>query len=234
MLAPLRAWVDDPKVTPTMIKGFVVTVIALAIIIPLALIAVPYIPFFNDLAVQPKGKSQMAWQRADGKTVPVVRQPVARTIPRGHYPYPLGSASAERAAKLLAGDSAALAPPYRAPKPTRPMMRRGKELFERYCVVCHGDSASGDGPVTAKGFPAPPSLLRRAAQGFTAGRIFHVITMGQKTMPPYADKLDPEMRWAVSYYLRALQLANPPPAAPAKSPAATPAKSSPGSGGSTP
>ncbi len=216
MLARLRTWVDDPQISPSMIKGFVVTVGAIAIITPLAIIAMPYIPFFNDLAVQPKGKSQMAWRQADGKLAPVVRQPVAGTIPRGHFPYPLSSASPAQAAKVLAGDSSALAPPYRAPKPTRPMINEGKKLFERYCVVCHGDTGAGDGPVTAKGFPAPPSLLRKKAQDFTAGRIFHVITMGQRTMPPYATKLEPDQRWAVSYYLRALQLANP-PAAPANS-----------------
>jgi mono/diheme cytochrome c family protein len=42
------------------------------------------------------------------------------------------------------------------------------------------------------------------------GHIFHVITKGQGVMPSYAQQVQPEDRWAVIHYIRALQRAQNP------------------------
>ena len=54
--------------------------VALAFIIPLAMVAVPFIEFFNDMAAQPKGKTQMTYGRVYGQQLLVERLPVAGVI----------------------------------------------------------------------------------------------------------------------------------------------------------
>lgn len=88
----------------------------------------------------------------------------------------------------------------------REIFLQGKELFETYCAVCHGDTGKGDGYIVPK-FPRPPSLHSDKVREWTDGRLFHVITKGQNLMPGYATKLHPEERWKVIHYLRALQRA---------------------------
>ena len=230
----VRRWIDAPVVTPRMVKIVVVAVVALAFVVPLALVAVPYMEFFNDMAVQYKVKAQMAWKVVDGQAIPADFPPVDGTLPQGVYPYPfpvrrvadpeaskkLETENAVTAQVALEAQGPDIAPPYRRPKPTMAGVQRGQKLFNTVCIVCHGKYALGDGTVPQRGFPAPPSLLDRKERDFTDGRIFHVITTGQNNvMPPYAGVLTPEDRWAVVSYVRALQAAFPaPPAVPQATP----------------
>lgn len=235
----VKRWTDDPVVTPRMVTVAVVTVVALAFIVPLALVAVPYIEFFNDMAVQYKVKAQMAWKVVSGRGVPADFPPADGSLPQGVYPYPfplkrvadpeaskkLEAELALTAQQALLAQGPGIAPPYRRPKPTMAGVLHGQKLFDTYCIVCHGKYAMGDGTVPQRGFPAPPSLLDRKERDFTDGRIFHVITTGQNNvMPSYAGALTPEDRWAVVSYVRALQAAftAPPPVPPSVLPAAPP------------
>jgi mono/diheme cytochrome c family protein len=87
-------------------------------------------------------------------------------------------------------------------------MERGRERFDIYCAVCHGRTGQGRGIVVERGFPAPPSLdierLRRQPPGY----FFHVITRGYGVMYSYANRVDPDDRWAIAAYIRALQLSH--------------------------
>lgn len=85
------------------------------------------------------------------------------------------------------------------------VLARGEEVFATYCVVCHGAGMLGDGSVTRRGVPAPPSLLTEAAAARPDGELFWIITYGRRTMPAYASQVEPEDRWRVIAYLRAKQ-----------------------------
>jgi mono/diheme cytochrome c family protein len=96
---------------------------------------------------------------------------------------------------------------------------RGAFVFATFCSVCHGVSGAGDGPVTRRGVPPPPSLLLPHAVDMPDGQMFHVITMGQGNMAAYAAQVEREDRWRVIRYIRTLQAsavdvaqATPPPA----------------------
>lgn len=127
----------------------------------------------------------------------VERLPPQGSIARDLAPLPYGAtaADAERAGRRLhnpiAEDASAL--------------KRGAAVFATYCVVCHGASGLGDGPVTKSGFPAPPSLLGDASRRLPDGRIFHIITYGQKVMPGYAAQISREDRWKAVLHVRRLQ-----------------------------
>lgn len=135
---------------------------------------------------------------ADGMTQ---RKPVSGTVIRDHMPLHYGTTvpEAERAGRELVnpiapGDTAALA--------------RGAEVYLIHCEICHGAVGKGDGPVAQRGFPAPPSLLAKNALELPDGRIFHIITYGQKNMPSYAASIDRADRWKAIVYVRSLQRGN--------------------------
>ncbi len=88
----------------------------------------------------------------------------------------------------------------------RRTVERGRERFEIYCAVCHGLAGYGNGPVVQRGFRAPPSYHSERLRNAPAGHFFDVITHGLGAMPSYANQVEPEDRWAIIAYIRALQL----------------------------
>jgi mono/diheme cytochrome c family protein len=98
------------------------------------------------------------------------------------------------------------------PEPPRPkaldgaaMLARGARVYQGFCAVCHGGAGRGDGPVVARGYPAPPSLLGETSIRMTDERMFELITAGERNMPPYAAQLSPEDRRKAILYVRSMQ-----------------------------
>lgn len=108
---------------------------------------------------------------------------------------------------LIPADGQAVAPDLKNPlNPNNPaVLARGEEIFATFCAVCHGPGMIGDGPVTKRGVPAPPSLLTTASAALTDGDLYQLITHGRRSMPSYATQVDPDDRWKVIAYLRQQQ-----------------------------
>ena len=70
-----------PRWSLPMYKATLVGFLLLAIFIPLGLVAIPFIEFFNGMAAQPKGKAQMTYGRRFGEELLVERPPPAGTMP---------------------------------------------------------------------------------------------------------------------------------------------------------
>ena len=191
----------SPRWSPNAFKAMLLSFVALAFMIPLALVALPFIEFFNGMAAQPKGKAQMTYGRVRGQELLVERPPVEGTIPRSYQRY------AFDAWKNTLEDAKKVGPLIVNPlAPTMEHLERGREIYNVYCIACHGTRGEGDGPITGPDrFPAPPTLQSEQATGFPDGTIYHIITKGTEKMPSYADKVDPEERWMVVHYVRALQ-----------------------------
>lgn len=85
-------------------------------------------------------------------------------------------------------------------------IERGRQRYEIYCTPCHGPAGDGNGYVTLRGFPHPPSYHSDRLREVTDAYLFSVITNGYGDMFPYRDRLSPSDRWAVIAYVRALQL----------------------------
>lgn len=90
---------------------------------------------------------------------------------------------------------------------TSELMRRGQAQYLVFCLPCHGTLGRGDGLVTQRGFPRPPSLGEQRLREAPDGHLFEVITKGYGVMYSYDGRIDPIDRWAIVAYLRALQLA---------------------------
>jgi len=91
-------------------------------------------------------------------------------------------------------------------------MNRGKQRFEIYCAACHGLEGDGKGLVAnraaelAQGYWVPPTSLHEAKiREQPIGRIFHTITKGKGKMGGYSSQINPEDRWSIALYVRALQ-----------------------------
>jgi mono/diheme cytochrome c family protein len=89
------------------------------------------------------------------------------------------------------------------------LLKRGQERFNIYCVPCHGRLGNGDGMIANRGFE-----LRRPVGNYhtdrlrkmPAGHFYDVITNGYGAMFSYASRVEPQDRWAIVAYIRALQL----------------------------
>lgn len=86
-------------------------------------------------------------------------------------------------------------------------LAKGEKNFNIYCAACH--TKVGDGNSVAKKIGAMgvvANLHDKRIVELTDGELFRTISYGKNLMGGYADKLDPEERWAVIAYLRALQI----------------------------
>jgi mono/diheme cytochrome c family protein len=127
-----------------------------------------------------------------------MRVPPAGTVPVGFQPYKY-PADIEAASKdlknPLAGDM------------SEEVLLVGQKFYNTNCMVCHGQTGAQGAEMSVSGFMAlkPPSLLTEKVRNWTDGRIYHVITMGQGLMGPYASHIPQKYRWQVVNYIRHLQ-----------------------------
>jgi mono/diheme cytochrome c family protein len=85
------------------------------------------------------------------------------------------------------------------------LLARGQERFNIYCSPCHGLGGMGDGMIVQRGFPPPPSFSSPRLRAASAQHVFDVITQGYGVMYSYAARVEPDDRWAIVAYVRALQ-----------------------------
>lgn len=92
---------------------------------------------------------------------------------------------------------------------TERLMARGQERYNIYCLPCHGAAGDGNGVVKQYGHGTIPTLLDEPRIQFADGYLFHVIEAGSPSglMGPYGAMVEPQDRWAIVAYVRALQLA---------------------------
>jgi mono/diheme cytochrome c family protein len=136
--------------------------------------------------------------------------------PRGAPPnsVPFESPAGAGEAPLLATEVAlnALGAGARNPVPASDAtaLKRGGEMYQRYCMVCHGTEGKGDGPILNKAgetgkFPFAPNLTLAPAATRADGYLYGIIRVGRGLMPAYGDKIPEYDRWTIVNYLRTLQ-----------------------------
>ncbi|BCY28133.1 c-type cytochrome [Flavobacterium okayamense] len=79
----------------------------------------------------------------------------------------------------------------------------GKELFNIYCAICHGEKGDGKGNlVKREKFLGVPSYKDRE---ITEGSIYFVVTYGLNSMGSHANQLSQDERWQVTDYVLKLK-----------------------------
>ncbi|GAA4894709.1 cytochrome c [Flaviramulus aquimarinus] len=121
--------------------------------------------------------------------------PAEGSIPRGYVPFDIeNSTDGYNLAKTT------LASPLDS---TQVDLARGKELYDIYCGICHGNKGQGQGKLVKRekilGIPSYDD----AGRAINAGSIYHTIYYGKNAMGSYANQLNEEERWqVVSYVLK--------------------------------
>jgi len=88
----------------------------------------------------------------------------------------------------------------------RELLERGRERYDIFCSPCHDRAGQGNGMIVQRGFKRPPSLHNPRLREAPVGYFYDVITNGFGAMYSYASRIPVEDRWAVSAYVRALQV----------------------------
>jgi len=78
------------------------------------------------------------------------------------------------------------------------LLTLGAERYGIFCAPCHGARGAGDGPVVARGFPAPPPLPADAARSMAA------IAANRGGAHPFDDRIPPRERWAIARFVERL------------------------------
>jgi mono/diheme cytochrome c family protein len=89
---------------------------------------------------------------------------------------------------------------------TRAVLDRGRERYDVFCAPCHDRAGTGRGMIVERGYRAPPSLHVDRLRDAPPGHFFDVITRGFGAMPAHAAQVTVRDRWAITAYIRALQL----------------------------
>lgn len=120
--------------------------------------------------------------------------PAQGSIKRGFVPYELpNTPSGYEASKGLTS-------PLEASEEN---LKKGEELFNIYCISCHGKKGDGKGKlVEREKFLGVPSYADRQ---ITVGSIFHVETYGLNAMGSHANQLSKKERWQVAEYVLKLK-----------------------------
>lgn len=119
--------------------------------------------------------------------------PAQGSIPRGFVPFDIENSTEgyELAKETLTSplDS------------TQVDLAKGKQLYDIYCGICHGNKGKGQGNLVKRekilGIP------NYADREITEGSTYHTIYYGKNAMGSYANQLNEEERWqVVSYVLK--------------------------------
>jgi mono/diheme cytochrome c family protein len=86
------------------------------------------------------------------------------------------------------------------------LLKRGEQRFNIYCSPCHSRTGEGNGIVVQRGYKQPPSYFDPRLVAQPVGYFYDVISHGFGQMPDYAAQIQPQDRWAVAAYIRALQV----------------------------
>lgn len=126
------------------------------------------------------------------------RTPVNGTIARGFYPvmadYPNTDSGYVWAGRYL-----------KSPIPgTAMVIEKGKSLYGKFCVQCHGESGGGDGKVAEK-LPGPPPAYNGALKDLPEGKMFFSVHYGKGMMGSHASQLTVDERWEIIRYVQTLQ-----------------------------
>ena len=89
---------------------------------------------------------------------------------------------------------------------TKEVILRGQQRYNVYCTPCHDRTGNGNGMIVRRGYRRPPTYHSDRLREQPNGYLYDVITNGFGAMPDYAAQIQPQDRWAIVAYIRALQL----------------------------
>jgi mono/diheme cytochrome c family protein len=95
-------------------------------------------------------------------------------------------------------------------QPSPKVIEAARPLYTENCERCHGATGKGNGPESARQYPAPSDLTDATRMSaLTDGAIFYQISEGRRPMPSFKRRMTEDQRWQLVLLLRSFA---PPPA----------------------
>ena len=85
------------------------------------------------------------------------------------------------------------------------IVEKGEELYNLYCLSCHGETGMGDGPASAPLVIKPANFHLERVIKQTNGAIYWKLTNGRGSMPAMKEVLKEEERWQLVAFIRKMQ-----------------------------
>lgn len=82
--------------------------------------------------------------------------------------------------------------------------KKGKEIFDIQCAICHGTEGKGDGAAAIGLTPRPADFTSESIQSQSDGAIYWKITTGRPPMASYKGIFSKTQRWQLVTYIRTL------------------------------
>jgi mono/diheme cytochrome c family protein len=83
------------------------------------------------------------------------------------------------------------------------VIEAARPLYTEKCERCHGVTGKGNGPESARQYPAPSDLTdAKRMKSLTDGAIFYQISEGRRPMPSFKARLTEDQRWQLVLLLR--------------------------------
>ena len=80
---------------------------------------------------------------------------------------------------------------------------RGKELYKKKCIDCHGENGDGKGSMADELTVKPSNFNNNNMMSMmTDGEIFYKISKGNQPMPQWEKKLTENERWDLVNYIK--------------------------------
>ncbi len=134
---------------------------------------------------------------------PSARKPVAGTIPYGaqselSYAMPYSYPNTTEGYEASAANRSPLIH-------NQENVDKGKEIYDRMCIHCHGKKGAGDGTISANGFILGIPAYDGKLADLPEGKMYHTLTFGKGLMGSHASQLSSKERWEVIEYVKVLQ-----------------------------
>ncbi|MGA9324628.1 MAG: cytochrome c [Salegentibacter sp.] len=123
--------------------------------------------------------------------------PVEGTIPRGWKPYEYPNTAEGRTA---ATENLKNPIPY-----TEKNLDKGKELFNLYCAICHGEKGDGKGTLVQREKILGVPGYNDPGRNITEGSVYHAMYYGLNNMGSYASQTSIKERWQIDHYVMSLK-----------------------------
>ena len=82
---------------------------------------------------------------------------------------------------------------------------KAKSNYEEKCLMCHGETGKGDGPMAGMLKEKPPDMTDgKILSEMTDGDVYWLVTKGKKPMPPFENQLSDDERWGLVHLMRTL------------------------------
>lgn len=83
------------------------------------------------------------------------------------------------------------------------VIEAARPLYSENCERCHGATGKGNGPESARQYPAPSDLTdAKLTNSLTDGAIFYQISEGRRPMPSFKKRMTEEQRWQLVLFIR--------------------------------